>query len=61
MFARVKNNNSDKKREANITLEVNGQQKAIASEEIAKESIVELNFNVAWCSLRKLFECPSRI
>lgn len=47
LFARVKNNNSDKKREANITLEVNGQQKAIASEEIAKESIVELNFNVA--------------
>lgn len=46
LYARVKNNNSDEKRDLNIRLEVNGQQKAIASKEIANESIVELNFNV---------------
>ena len=46
LYARVKNNNSDEKRDLNIRLEVNGQQKAIASKEMANESIVELNFNV---------------
>ena len=46
LFARVKNNNSEEKREVNITLEIDGQQKAIATKEVANEEVIELNFTV---------------
>ena len=46
LIARVKNNNSEEKREVNISLEVDGQQKAIATKEIANEDLIELNFTV---------------
>ena len=46
LFARIKNNNSKEKREVNIALEVDGQQKAIATKEVANEDVIELNFTV---------------
>ena len=46
LYARVKNNNSEEKREVNISLEVDGQQKAIATKDVANEDIIELNFTV---------------
>ena len=46
IYARVKNNNSNIKREVNLTLEINGKQKALASQEILSESVIELNFNL---------------
>ena len=46
LFARVKNNNSEEKREVNIGLEVDGQQKAIATKEVANEEVIEINFTV---------------
>ena len=46
LFARVKNNNSEEKREVNIGLEVDGQQKAIATKDVANEEVIELNFTV---------------
>ena len=45
LFARVKNNNSEEKREVNLSLEVDGQQKAIATKDVANEDVSELNFN----------------
>jgi hypothetical protein len=46
LFASVKNNNSEEKREVYISLEVDGQQKAIATKEVANEDVIELNFTV---------------
>ena len=46
LFARVKNNNSEEKREVNIGLEIDGQQKAIATKEVANEDVIEINFTV---------------
>ncbi|MAZ55270.1 MAG: hypothetical protein CMP55_05670 [Flavobacteriales bacterium] len=46
LYARVKNNNSVKKRDVNIILEVDGKQRAISSREVTNEDIFELNFTV---------------
>jgi len=46
LYARVKNNNSEEKREVNIGLKIDGQQKAIATKEFTNEDIIELNFTV---------------
>ena len=46
LFARLKNNNSEEKREVNIGLEIDGQQKAIANKEVANEDVIEINFTV---------------
>ena len=46
LYARVKNNNSVKKRDVNVILEVDGKQRAISSREVTNEYIFELNFTV---------------
>ncbi len=46
LYARVKNNNSVKKRDVNVILEVDGKQRAISSREVTNEDIFELNFTV---------------
>ena len=44
LYARVKNNNSVKKRDVNVILEVDGKQRAISSREVTNEDIFPSNF-----------------
>ena len=46
LFAKIKTSQPSNNQDINLKLEINNQQKAIATGELSDESIVELNFNV---------------